>query len=78
MAYILVRMHLTPHAPFETRTMAQIFIKMHLVFHVIFKTLIMTYISFKTCLALTVINILVKMQLSGRGVSIQILLSCKD
>ncbi len=61
MAYILIRMHLALHDPFEILSMAYIFFKMFLAPHVLFGTLAMAYVPFETCLALTMGYVLLKL-----------------
>jgi hypothetical protein len=64
MSYILVKIRLVFHVYFGTLAMVYILIRVHMAVHVPFGTLVMTYIPIETCMASTMVNILVKMHLA--------------
>jgi len=68
MVYILVRMCMAFHVPFETLIMVYILITMNLALHLPFKTLAIAYIPFKTCLDQDMVNILVKMHFTHNNI----------
>ncbi len=68
MVYILVRMCMALHVPFETLIMVYILIRMNVAFHLPFRTLAIAYIPFKTCLDQDMVNILVKMHFTHNNI----------